>query len=114
MGLQSRWIPGAASIVVFHTIRILVIWTEMGLREKGMKVKPTGKVEGGVIMGVMRCVYYTVCCNRCYCKMEDWSGDVSSYVRTRGHAEDIAREEGFLQIGKNTWLCPECREKEEK
>lgn len=69
-------------------------------------------------MRVMRVTYYTVRCNRCNSfitlKMEDYTGDISSYTNKRGYAEEMAREYGYLQIGENTWLCPECGKKEGK
>ena len=40
MGLQSRWIPGATSIVVFRTMRILGYWMKEGnqmLRKRDKK-----------------------------------------------------------------------------
>ena len=58
-------------------------------------------------MGVVKISYYTVRCNRCNDITESSTGDLMTRKRT--DAEEIARECGYLQIGKNTWLCPECQ-----
>lgn len=57
-------------------------------------------------MGIKKMVYYTVKCNKCGTLLEDYVGDIPA--RRRSDAEDIARDNGFIQMGPNSWLCPEC------
>ncbi len=60
-------------------------------------------------MGVVKVTFYSVECNRCKCLLEDYSGELARLTYDRKIAERTAEEYGFLRIGKNTWLCPECR-----
>lgn len=57
-------------------------------------------------MGVKRMIYYTVKCNKCGTLLEDYVGDIPA--RKRSAAETIARNEGFIQVSANKWLCPDC------
>lgn len=60
-------------------------------------------------MGVKKLSYYTVQCNKCLSVLEDYVGEVAGFTTRREKAEDYARESGFKQIGKNTWICPACQ-----
>ncbi len=58
-------------------------------------------------MGVVKVSYYTVQCNCCNDRMESYVGE--QLEQKRANAEQIARDCGFVQVGKNTWICPECK-----
>lgn len=57
-------------------------------------------------MGVRKISYYTVECNVCKSGVEDYAGELTE--PSRKAAEQIAKSFDFVQIGKNTWLCPAC------
>lgn len=60
-------------------------------------------------MGVEISSFYTVRCNKCKCLLEDYTGDLGRLTTKRYMAEELAVENGFTRIGKNTWLCPNCK-----
>lgn len=62
-------------------------------------------------MPVERNVFYSVCCDKCHCLLEDYTGELARVTWNKGIAENIARENGFVQISPRKWLCPECEKK---
>lgn len=62
-------------------------------------------------MPVERNVFYSVCCDKCHSLLEDYTGELAGVTKKRSVAENIARENGFVQISPRKWICPECAKK---
>ena len=62
-------------------------------------------------MGVRKRTCYTIECNDCGDTLEGYTGDLIGITDTKEDAEALAKEHGWVQTGKNTWLCPECSKK---
>lgn len=65
-------------------------------------------------MGIVKVSFYSVECNHCKCLLEDYTGELARVTQKRKLAEIIAKENGFVQTGKNTWFCPNCAKKIQK
>lgn len=62
-------------------------------------------------MGIRKRFWYTVECNHCDSILEDDAGDIAGITNTKEQAESLAREYGWLQVGKDTWKCSNCIKK---
>lgn len=59
-------------------------------------------------MGVIKRFCYSVKCNCCGALLENYAGELIGLTNKREEAEAVARENGWLQTGINTWKCPDC------
>ena len=59
-------------------------------------------------MGVIKRYCYSVKCNYCEALLENYTGELIGLTNKREDAEEVAKENGWVQTGKNTWKCPEC------
>ena len=59
-------------------------------------------------MGVIKRYCYSVECNCCEALLENYTGELIGLTNKREDAEEIAKENGWVQTGKNIWKCPEC------
>ena len=41
-------------------------------------------------------------------RLENYTGELIGFTNKRKDAEEVAKENGWVQTGKNTWKCPEC------
>jgi|GEM_PF-2650174 len=62
--------------------------------------------EGRKAVGLRRIVYYTIECNKCKSPVEDYAGELTE--RNKESIKSIAKSYGFVQMNKDTWICPEC------
>ncbi len=62
-------------------------------------------------MAVEREVFYSVRCDLCRCLLEDYTGELARLTYARKIAEDLAEQNGFVQISPKKWYCPECYKK---
>lgn len=59
-------------------------------------------------MALEKMIFYTVRCDACKCLLEDYTGELARITYTRGNAENMAKQNGFIQISAKKWHCPEC------
>ncbi len=75
-------------------------------------------------MAIEKEVFYSVRCDRCYRRLEDYTGEIARLTYARKIAKQIAKQSGFVQISQRAWiwgfiqigiskkwLCPECAKK---
>lgn len=62
-------------------------------------------------MAVEREVFYSVRCDGCRCLLEDYTGELARLTYARKIAEDLAEQNGFVQISPKKWYCPESYKK---
>lgn len=52
-------------------------------------------------MAVEKVNFYTVRCDKCHCLLEDYTGELARITWDKSIAENMARENGFLQSSRD-------------
>lgn len=59
-------------------------------------------------MGIEKIVFHSAKCDKCNKWLSEYKGDILKIRPNRTIASSLAKESGFIRIGANIWLCPEC------
>lgn len=59
-------------------------------------------------MSIKKIEYYTVKCDRCENKLEDYTGELAGKTCDMKTAILLAKENGFIQMDNVTFICPQC------
>lgn len=64
-------------------------------------------------MALRKKTCYTVECDTpgCYNNLEAYIGALDGLTTKSSTAEELAKQEGFIQISARKWMCPECARK---
>lgn len=59
-------------------------------------------------MGVVAIKYYTITCDNCKDRLDNYVSNLHIIGRDRSEVEKEAVRRGFEQISTRKWLCPTC------
>lgn len=59
-------------------------------------------------MGVFKRVCYSIKCDTCKSPLEDYTGELIGITDTKEDAVELALKNGWRQISKTIWKCPNC------